>query len=429
MVGRATVVAVTCVTLASLSIAATSRASYAGRNGRITVVRLSGAPGSTQDLFSIGPAGRNRKRLTGGPEDDAFPAYTSDGEHIAFSRGPPGSGGRGQIWVMDADGSHEHEITDQTPGVTDRDPSFSPSGGRIAFTRNDQIWIMNSDGTGQHRLTVAGANGDEGTGPTFSPDGRHIAYVHFDGTVGFHGISVMRPDGTHKTPLTTPSATTDDFQPDFSPDGGRIVFDRYRASQDDLFVMRADGSSPRPLTTGSDILDLSPAFAPDGSGVIFERDAPDFSVANIGVVDSRGTDRHFVALTHNEAPVQDFEPAWQALNPPSCRLDSGRIPRRRTHVALVVRCLNENSKMLVGGIGRAPGSDAGKFRIAAARFAVARNARKRIELDISRKGRRALAQAARAGRRSTVRIGATFTDDLGQASSDSLRIRLGRRGD
>ena len=113
-----------------------------------------------------------------------------------------------------------------------------------------------------------------------------------------------------------PSRTTDDYQPDFSPDGKRFVFDRYNQVQDDLYVMNADGSCLRALTNTQD-LDLSPAFSPDGKQVVFERDNTDFSVANIVVVDSRGLNRNVTPLTKNAVPVQDLEPGWQ-------RLTSGR---------------------------------------------------------------------------------------------------------
>ena len=64
-------------------------AAFPGANGQIAVVHLSGAPGSSQDLFAIDPTGQNRTPLTSTPEDDAFPSYSADGERIVFSRGPP----------------------------------------------------------------------------------------------------------------------------------------------------------------------------------------------------------------------------------------------------------------------------------------------------------------------------------------------------
>jgi Tol biopolymer transport system component len=96
---------------------------------------------------------------------------------------------------------------------------------------------------------------------------RRIKCHHY-GAVGadYHGISVIRPGGTDEKALTMPSAATDDFQPDFSPIGKRIVFDRYNQVQDDLYVMRTNGSGLKALTNTSD-LELSPAFSPNGAKV------------------------------------------------------------------------------------------------------------------------------------------------------------------
>ena len=94
---------------------------------------------------------------------------------------------------------------------------------------------------------------------------RRIKCHHY-GAVGadYHGISVIRPGGTDEKALTVPSAATDDFQPLNSRlDGKRIVFDRYNQVQDDLYVMRTNGSGLKALTNTSD-LELSAAFSPNG---------------------------------------------------------------------------------------------------------------------------------------------------------------------
>ena len=266
-----------------------------------------------------GPA---RTRLTKSAGDDAFPNYSADGERIVFSRSVAGGAGAGQVWVMNQDGSGKKQLTHGSP--TAESPTFSPDGKRIAFTRDDgsstQLWTMKADGTDQTQLTFAGPNGDHVHGPTFSPDGRLIAFSHFDGAVGYHDISVIKPNGSGQVALTTPSAASDDFQPDYAPNGKRIVFDRFNQTQDDLFVMRADGSHQKALTSGASDLDLSPAFAPNGAKVAFERDNAAFTVADVVLVNSRGLNQNVTPLTTNSVPVQDFEPGWQPLNPPSCKV-------------------------------------------------------------------------------------------------------------
>jgi Tol biopolymer transport system component len=310
LTGSAFVLAATCL----LPVGAS--ANVPGKNGRIAFVHLSGAKGSNQDIFTMSPTGRNLKRLTKSPGDDAFPNYSPNGRKIAFSHGGPGSAGVGQAWVMNTDGSHKRQLTHGSPTV--ESTTFSPTGRRIAFTRgggdSPQLWTMKADGTDQTKLTSPGPTGDHVHGPTYSPDGRLIAFTHHYGAVGFHGISVIKPNGTGEVALTAPSAATDDYQPDFSPNGKTIVFDRYNQIQDDLYVMKADGSGAQALTNTSE-LDLSPAYSPDGRKVIFERDNMDFTMANIVTVDSTGLNQDVTPLTTNSVPVQDFEPGWQPLQP------------------------------------------------------------------------------------------------------------------
>lgn len=305
--------AITCAAIATgLLMSGSASANFPGANGRIAFVHLSGATGGSQDIFTMSPRGRHRVQLTHGPADDAFPNYSPDGKRIVFTRGAAGSDGVGQAWIMCQDGSGQKQLTFGSPTV--ESTTFSPSGKRIAFTRGDgdstQLWTMKADGTDQTQLTFPGPSGDHVHGPTYSPDGKLIAFSHHYGPADYHGISVIRPNGTGARALTLPSAATDDFQPDFSPNGKRLVFDRYNQVQDDLYVIRTDGSRLRALTNTSD-LDLSPAFSPNGAKVVFERDNTDFTVANVVVVDSRGLNRDVTPLTLNAVPVQDFEPGWQ----------------------------------------------------------------------------------------------------------------------
>jgi Tol biopolymer transport system component len=377
----------------------------------------------------MSPKGKHRTRLTKGPADDAFPNYSPDGERIVFTRGVAGSTGVGQAWIMNQDGSGKKQLTHGSPTV--ESTTFSPNGKRIAFTRGDggspQLWTMKVDGTDQTQLTFPGPDGDHVHGPTYSPGGRLIAFSHHYGAVGYHGISVIKPNGTGEKALTMPSAATDDFQPDFSPDGKRIVFDRYNQLHDDLYVMNANGSGQRALTNTSD-LDLSPAFSPNGAKVAFERDNTDFTVANVVLVDSSGLNQNITPLTTNAVPVQDFEPGWQPLNPPSCKVSGDVTSRSVKRVTVTVKCTNENATVTVKGSGKAPkaahAAKAKRFNIPAVTVKVPAGAHRSIKLKVPKKGQKALRRAAEAGKTGRAKITATSRDDLGQASEDSLKVKF-----
>ena len=113
-------------------------------------------------LALIRPNGSDLKELTALGGD---PAWSPDGSKIAFTRLNSvgdistewyGGSERG-ISVIDRDGSHVIRLTTRRG---DRDPSWSPSGAYITFTRgidHPALWIMRSDGTDQHLLVTNGS--------------------------------------------------------------------------------------------------------------------------------------------------------------------------------------------------------------------------------------------------------------------------------
>ena len=83
--------------------------------------------------------------------------------------------------------------------------------------------------------------------PSWSPDGRHIAFVsHRDEDDGNFELYVMGSDGSNLTRLTDHPA--DDWSPSFSPDGRHIAFVSERDGNSELYVMGSDGSNLTRLT-------------------------------------------------------------------------------------------------------------------------------------------------------------------------------------
>jgi Tol biopolymer transport system component len=204
------------------------------------------------------------------------------------------------IFTMNADGSDVRQVTPTQhtgpecdpdfppPLVRDVDPTFSPSGRRIAFAhrvedRGDTgarlIKLIRADGTHLHALT--GTLGDN-RHPAFSPDGKRIAWDHEDPLSGPSGIFLMRSDGTHKHPLTAGA------DPTFFPNGRRIVF----LSGWDIFTVRLDGSHRHRLATIS-TAPYAPDGSPDGRLIVFARDRGIQFPTAIDVMRADGThERH-----------------------------------------------------------------------------------------------------------------------------------------
>jgi Tol biopolymer transport system component len=216
---------------------------------------------------------------------------------IAFSMG---SFTHADIYAVNADGSGLVRLTDDP--AADFDPSWSPDGRRIAYRHEDersgQIYVINADGSGQTNLT---RRRGLDYSPAWSPDGRRIAF----GSVraGKATIWVMRPDGSGRRRL---SRVYGEY-PAWSPDGRKIAFDHVdfaSGSTDwDIWVMNADGSHARPLIA-SGASEQGPAWSPDGRTIAYQSDrgAPGH-YARIWLARSDGSHRRLLTRRLGDRPV------------------------------------------------------------------------------------------------------------------------------
>ena len=407
-------------------------AAFPGANGRIAYTFDSGAPGTPTHIFSIDPSGANIRQLTSGSERDANASYSPDGELIVFSRNPPGRTDDGQIWLMKADGTAQIPLTGIFAPSRDSRPAFTPDGTRIVFQRRDQIWIMNADGSAPRQLTIAGPNGDEAQDPAVAPNGTRIAFTRFDGSTGGTGIATMNLDGTGISPVTPATIGSADFNPDYSPDGQRIVFVRTTATGDQVIAaVNADGSSPTLVTSATPAFEgHSPAFSPQGTQVAYERIDLAQGFANLALANPAGVDLGFAPVTANQAPnVRSFDPSWQPLNPPLCSLGDALKVKSYGKVTVTATCANENALLVATGTGKAKPPKKGtarkakKFKIPAVSALVAAGAPTPVTLSIPKKGRKALKKAAKAGKKGKATITGAVVDDLGQtAATTSVKV-------
>ena len=216
------------------------------------------------EIYSMAADGSDPTQLTNEPlgHGSFDPSWSPDGGRIAFT-GTRDFDGHECVLVMAAYGSAPTRLACEGL-VYNAEAGWSPDGQHIAFVsqreRGPQIWVMASDGSGQTRLTDIPSNND----PSWSPDGQHIAFV--SGRDGHAQLYVMNPDGSGQMRLTNDPGN--DGEPSWSPDGEHIAFSRTVAGTAHIYVMKADGSAPTPLTDGPGS-DRQPTWSPDGAQIAF----------------------------------------------------------------------------------------------------------------------------------------------------------------
>ena len=253
------------------------------------------------DIYVINADGSGLRRLTDGMD----PAWSPDGTKVAFARWRDPRG----IYVIDEDGRNETLLFGWSKAKA---PAWSPDGSRIVFTRQyggreEDVersfygfqWTLPAhpwwklglvrveDRTFTDLLCY-----DHSFSPTWSPDGKVIAY---DSDYGLHLTS---PDGSfggqsYDRSLYALSTDVRDTSPAWSPDGSKIAFMFNQHDHWEIYVMNADGSNRVRLTkeepfAGRPPNNVSPAWSPDGRHIAF-----------------------FTDRNSDSEPGEDSEPLWE----------------------------------------------------------------------------------------------------------------------
>ena len=266
--------------------------------------------GSGDGIFLVRPDGSGRHRVGGGSGGSQIhPDWSPDGRRLAFAS--LDANDDSAIWIVNADGSGAEQVVScKRPCNQVSYPDWSADGTAIYFGMDADADAAGIPATfqvgrydlasGQVDVVLERRDGMTAEQPRISPDGKTLAYTRFKDPllVGLGSAIFTAPvDGGAETRLTEWSLLA--AYPDWSPDGGRILFNTrdLGAFQEgpgaaNLFTIDDDGGAPTPLTTfgNRDTRATQPRWTPDGSGIVFTKvDGAGFGTRSLGYVASDGS--------------------------------------------------------------------------------------------------------------------------------------------
>jgi dipeptidyl aminopeptidase/acylaminoacyl peptidase len=206
---------------------------------------------------------------------------------------PPGLGTSTRLFIVDTDSGAKTAFTAPRPSASQFE--YSPDGSQIAYSAPDEqgrleVYVMNADGSNDHQLT----HGTSSKNPQWSPDGSMIAFVGLTPDSTSEIFLLDLSDGLTTRLTHEPRDVAADYHQAWAPDGASFLFieSEVQTSSPGYFMAKTiDLATGETRTIGKDV--SGPALSPDGTQIVF--DAWDSLPTRLSLMSSDGTGRHVIA--------------------------------------------------------------------------------------------------------------------------------------
>ncbi|MBI9046423.1 MAG: PD40 domain-containing protein [Anaerolineaceae bacterium] len=239
------------------------------------------------------------------------PAWSPDSDALLFTQFSDGYNLEpADLVVIDlASGGTRVLVSDGSGNVNLPGSSWNSLIGNIIFSSSrephDEIYLIDAQGSPGNEHKITSRTKLAAYEASLSPDGKWIVFESHQVDEEDNGILLKyKIDGTKPYQnLTDPDE--DCRQPNWSPAGSQILYQKFSHAQWDIWTMDSDGNHHQKVTSGSgDKTDAS--FSPDGQWIVYSSNQSGLEFANLFITSLTGD--KLLRLTHYEG--YDGAPSW-----------------------------------------------------------------------------------------------------------------------
>jgi len=266
------------------------------------------------EICTVNSDGKNYTNLTASKGDDFFPDWSHDGKYIVFysTRDQIKVNKKDyntEIYIMDRSRKNQVRLTDNK--YADMLPSFSPDGKKIAFCSDRKekkvfdLFLINPSGT--EEINITNTNNISEKNPEWINNDKIIfEKIYMKNGNKCSRLFTINKDGTDVKQFV--DSIYNDSHPSVSPSGEKVAFCRLDDTRHSkIYVANSDGKGLKRITTDDFYHDECPCWSPDGGKIAFSswRDSRHLYIIDI--------DTLYVYELINPCPLNDMTPAWSPL--------------------------------------------------------------------------------------------------------------------